>query len=112
MTAFGPTAAALVVAAAIAATMLWRGLGVFLARRLDPEGAVFRWFAFASFAVLAGLLARLLILPTGDLADIGLEVRLGAAVIGVAAFYISRRNLLIGVACGTLSFALAAGALG
>lgn len=112
MSAFGPTTAALVVAASIGATLLWRGLGVFLAQRLDPKGAVFRWFSFASFAVLAGLLSRLLILPTGDLATIGLEVRLGAAVVGVAAFYLSRRNLLIGVASGTLSFALAAGALG
>lgn len=112
MSAFGPATAALVVAASIGATLLWRGLGVFLAQRLDPKGAVFRWFSFASFAVLAGLLSRLLILPTGDLATIGLEVRLGAAVIGVAAFYLSRRNLLVGVASGTLSFALAAGALG
>lgn len=112
MSAFGPATAALVVAASIGATLLWRSLGVFLAQRLDPKGAVFRWFSFASFAVLAGLLSRLLILPTGDLATIGLEVRLGAAVIGVAAFYLSRRNLLVGVASGTLSFALAAGALG
>ncbi|MDF1793835.1 MAG: AzlD domain-containing protein [Thalassobaculaceae bacterium] len=112
MSVFGPESAALVVAAAIAATAFWRGLGVFLAQRLDTKGAVFRWFSFASFAVLAGLLARLLILPSGELATVGLEVRLGAAVIGVAAFYLSRRNLLIGVASGTLSFALAAGALG
>lgn len=112
MSAFGPATAALVVAASIGATLLWRCLGVFLAQRLNPKGAVFRWFSFASFAVLAGLLSRLLILPTGDLATIGLEVRLGAAVVGVAAFYLSRRNLLIGVASGTLSFAFAAGALG
>lgn len=112
MTAFGPATAALVVVGAILATVLWRGLGVFLADRLDPQGALFRWFSFASFAVLAGLLSRLLILPTGELATIGLEVRLGAALIGVAAFYLSRRNLLIGVASGTISFALAAGALG
>lgn len=112
MTAFGPATAALVVVGAIGATVLWRGLGVFLADRLDPQGALFRWFSFASFAVLAGLLSRLLILPTGDLASVGLEVRLGAALIGVAAFYLSRRNLLVGVASGTISFALAAGALG
>jgi branched-subunit amino acid transport protein len=109
---FGPAAAALVLAASVGATALWRGLGVIMARRLDTEGAVFRWFSFASFAVLAGLLARLLILPAGELATVGLEVRLGAAVIGVAAFYLSRRNLLVGVASGTISFALAAGALG
>lgn len=112
MTLFGPFAAALVVAGAVAATAMWRGLGVFLAKRLDTQGAVFRWFSFASFAVLAGLLSRLLILPTGELSSIGLEIRLGAALIGVAAFYLSRRNLLVGVASGTLSFAVAASALG
>jgi len=112
MSAFGPASAALVLAGAVVATALWRGLGVLLARRLDPEGAVFRWFSFASFAVLAGLLARLLILPTGELATIGLEVRLGAALVGVAAFYLTRRNLLVGVTAGTVSFAVAAGALG
>lgn len=112
MTLFGPLSAALVVAAAVAATALWRAVGVFLAKRLDTEGAVFRWFSFASFAVLAGLLSRLLLLPTGELATIGLEVRLGAAVIGVAAFYLTRRSLLVGVTAGTVSFAVAAGAFG
>lgn len=111
MNPFGPADAAVVVGAAILATFVWRGLGVVMARRLDPEGAVFRWFSLASYAVLAGLLARLLILPTGELASLPLEARLGAAAIGAAAFYLSGRNLLVGVTAGAVSFALAAGLL-
>ena len=104
--------AAAVVAVAIAATFAWRVLGVALTRRIDPEGPVFRWFSLASYAVLAGLLTRLLVLPTGDLASVDLAIRLGAAGVAAAVFLLARRSLLAGVVAGTACFVLGVTLLG
>ena len=47
----------LVMGFGVAATYLWRGLGVALSARLDPEGLVFEWVTCVSYAMLAGLIA-------------------------------------------------------
>ncbi|NQW09396.1 MAG: AzlD domain-containing protein [Alphaproteobacteria bacterium] len=96
-----------VVIVAILASFVWRALGAVLAHRINPEGRVFRWFTCVSYAVLAGLLTRLLILPMGDLASVDLTIRVAAAGVGVAVFFLTRRNLLVGVVAGTGGFALA-----
>ncbi len=113
LTGFGiPLSAALAVSIAVVATFAWRALGALLTHRINTEGAVFRWFSLASYAVLAGLLTRLLILPTGGLASVDLTIRLGAAGIALAAFFLARRSLLAGIAAGTASFAAGALLLG
>ena len=89
---------ALVVAAA--ATYGWRGLGVALSGRIDPEGPVFEWVACVAYALLAGLIARMIIFPVGPLAETAMAVRVASAVIALAIFFATRRNLALGVAAG------------
>jgi branched-subunit amino acid transport protein len=105
--AIEPHGPALAVTVAALASFGWRALGVGFANRINPEGPLFRWFTCVSYAILAGLLTRLLILPLGDLAQVDLAIRLGAAGIGAAAFFATRRNILIGVLSGTITFAAA-----
>ncbi|MFI4989211.1 MAG: AzlD domain-containing protein [Alphaproteobacteria bacterium] len=83
-----------------AATYLWRGLGVALAGRIDPGGAVFRWTGCVAYALLAGLIARMIVLPLGALQELPLWARLAGAALALAAFYASRRNILIAAAAG------------
>jgi branched-subunit amino acid transport protein len=47
----------IVVLACCLATFVWRGLGVVVARRIDANGAVFRWITCVSYAMVAGVLA-------------------------------------------------------
>ena len=53
-----------------AATYFWRGLGVLLSARIDPEGPIFQWVTCVSYAMLAGLISRMIILPLGSLPSI------------------------------------------
>lgn len=92
------------VIAAILATYLWRFLGVLFARRIDPEGVVFKWVTCVSYAMLAGLISRMVIMPTGDLADVPLWIRLMGIVVGVLAFYLSGRGGLMAVGAGLTTF--------
>lgn len=82
-------------------TYLWRGLGVVFARRLDVESELFRWVTCVAFAMIAGLLSRILLLPTGPIAATGLAERMAATACALAVFFVlTRRNLFAGVIAG------------
>ena len=93
------------------ATYVWRALGVALSGRIDPEGAVFEWVACVTYAMLAGLIARMIILPVGPLADTELGARLAAAVVALAIFFLTRKNVGLGVAAGAGALVLLTWAL-
>ena len=81
-------------------TAPWRILGVLLARNIDVESESFKWVRAVSTALVAGLIARMVIFPSGALGGIILSVRIGAFLGGVLVFYLARRNLGIGVLAG------------
>ena len=89
---------------AIAATYVWRALGVVLAARLDPQGKLIGWVTCVSYAMLASLFSRMVLMPFGPLAEASLEVRIAATIIAFAVFAASRRNVAWGVLAGTTSF--------
>src|SRR5713226_6912202 len=92
----------LLVLACGAGTYLWRGLGVVLSGRLRPESEVFAWVTCVAYAMLAGLVARIVLLPVGTLTASALEDRLFACGLALTVFFLSRRNLFIGVGAGFL----------
>lgn len=102
----------LVVLGCGAATFAWRGLGVLVVRRIDPDGAFFKWVACVSYAMVAGLIFRMLVMPESDLAGVPLPVRLGSVAIAFAAYYLLGRRLVAGVLGGALSLAAMAQWLG
>ena len=55
------------------ATWLWRGLGVLLSGRLDPRSAMFEWVSCVAYALVAGLIARIIVAPSGLLAQTALK---------------------------------------
>ncbi len=86
------------------ANEIWRIAGVWLSRGVDPAGPLMLWVRDVSTALVAALVARMLIVPAGELAAIGGAVRFLAFVTGIAAFYLSRRTLAIGLACAEAMF--------
>jgi branched-subunit amino acid transport protein len=99
----------LLVLASSVATYLWRGVGVPLSGRIRVESELFKWVACVTYAMLAGLVSRLLVMPGGMLAETLLVERLAACAVALAAYYATRRNLLIAVSVGVcLMMALAA----
>ena len=89
-----------VMGVAALATYFWRGLGVALSGRIDPNGAVFEWVGCVAYALLAALIARMIVLPVGPLEQTALAARVAAAAIALAIFFATRRNLALGVAAG------------
>ncbi len=89
-----------------AATYVWRALGVAIAGKVSPDSETFRLFACIAYAMLAGLIARMVVLPEGILAESPLAFRLIAVGSSVAVYFAARRNLPLGVAVGVGTFAL------
>ena len=81
-------------------TYFWRALGVALSGRIDAGSPLFEWVACVAYAMLAGLIARMIVLPNGPLAEAAAADRIAAAVIALAIFFLARRNIGLGVAAG------------
>src|SRR3546814_19089152 len=97
-----------VMLAGAAITYFWRALGVALAGRLRPDGRLFDWVGCIAYALLAGLISRMIVLPIGPLAETTLGARLAPVPIALAIFLGLRRNVLLGFAAGAHAPALLA----
>lgn len=86
------------------ATYLWRGLGVLLSGRLDPRSAMFEWVSCVAYALVAGLIARIIVAPSGLLAQTALTDRLLACAAALIAYRLARRNMFAGLVCGVAFF--------
>lgn len=93
-------------AAAAVVTYVPRALGVALSGRIDPNGAVFRWVGCVAYALLAGLIARMILLPVGPLQETGFAERALAVTAALAAFFLLRRSVPVGVTVGTVVLVL------
>jgi branched-subunit amino acid transport protein len=90
------------------ATYLWRGLGVLLSGKFSASGEFFNWAGCVAYAMIAGLTTRILLMPTGTLAETPLWARLLACALALAAYFFWGRNLLVGI---TIGFTALVGAL-
>ena len=87
---------------------VWRMLGVVLAHDLDEDSEIVAWVRAVATAVLAGVIARVVVLPPGALASVPLGVRIGAMAIGFAAFLAIRRSAYAGILIGEAALLIGA----
>ncbi|WP_428029897.1 AzlD domain-containing protein [Ancylobacter sp.] len=76
---------------------VWRVLGVLFGRRIDPDSVWMQWVQAVATALLAAVVARLLLVPSGALVALPLWLRVGAVASGIAGFLVVRRSVLAGV---------------
>jgi hypothetical protein len=79
---------------------IWRALGLVMARGLNEDSELVIWSRAVATAILAGVIAKLILLAPGALAALPLGLRVVAAAGGFAAFLLVRRSLFVGVATG------------
>ena len=85
----------------------WRWLGIVLSRGLDEASEVVVWVRAVAVAILAGVVAKIVVFAPGALAGVPLWLRCSAAAAGMAAFFLARQSVLVGVAAGTGCLVLA-----
>lgn len=83
-------------------TEIWRTLAVFLSRGLSEGSQLIIWIRSVATALLTGVVAKLMLAPTGELALVPFWGRGGAIVIAFAAFFIFRRSVIGAVIAGEI----------
>jgi hypothetical protein len=79
---------------------VWRWLGLVLGRGLDENSEIILWVRAVATALIAGVVARIVLIPPGALASVPLTVRLVALGGGFLAFLFIRRSAFAGVLAG------------
>ena len=79
---------------------IWRVLSVFVARGIDERSEVLEWVRAVSTALLAGVVANIVLAPSGALALAPLWARLAAMAAGLAIYFMTGRSVLAGVLAG------------
>jgi len=87
----------LVIAAGFLPTDIWRWLAVIFARRIDEDSELMTFVRGVATALVAGVIARLVLVPSGDLVTVPLAIRVGAVAGGFLVYFLARRSLFIGV---------------
>lgn len=80
------------------ATDIWRWLGVLVGNRLKQDSAALTWVRAVATALLAAVIAKLILYPTGELQNVPVELRLIAVSVGFAAFLLGGKRIWLGIA--------------
>ena len=79
---------------------IWRLLGVGLARGLAETSEIVVWVRAVATAILAGVIAKIIVMPPGALAGVPMALRLAAIAAGFAGFLAIRRSVFAGIVIG------------
>jgi branched-subunit amino acid transport protein len=79
------------------ATDLWRFLGVYFAGNISEDAEVIVFVRCLATALVAAVIAKLVLYPGGALGASAVELRIGAAVAGFAAYLLCGRRVYVGV---------------
>jgi hypothetical protein len=96
-----------ILVAAALPTQVWRWLGVLLSGRLDESSELFAWVRAVATALVAAVIAKLVLFPTGALLAVPPIARVMAAGAGFAVYLVAGRRLALGVLAAELALAAA-----
>lgn len=88
------------------ATDIWRWLGVLAGNRLREDSEALNWVRAVATALVAAVVAKLIVYPTGVLEASPLWLRLGAVAVGAVAFFAAGRKPAVGIGTSIATLAL------
>lgn len=98
MPAFADVGVALgILLAGVLPTQIWRWLGVLLAGRLADTSELFVFVKAVATALVAAVIAKLVISPSGVLQETPLALRLCAMAAGIAVYFIGGQRIVFGI---------------
>ena len=98
------TEAWLIFLSAILGPYVWRFAAVLISHRIEPNHPIFEWCTCLAYGIIAALVARTLILPTGLLAEVSLVQRLVPICFAFIGYYLLGKRLWVGILFGEAVF--------
>lgn len=87
---------------------VWRMLSVFVVSGIDEKSELLEWVRAVSTALLAGVVANIILAPSGALTLAPLWARVSAMALGLAVYLALRKSVLAGVITGVCAIIAAA----
>lgn len=78
-------------------TDMWRWLGVYFSGNLDENSEVFVAVRALATALVAAIIAKLILFPTGSLAETSIILRIVAASAGFGIFLLTGQRVFVGI---------------
>ena len=88
------TSVALAILVTSLATFSSRLFGVITSEKIKENSKIFRWFNCLAYSTLAALIARIIIFPSGALAEVDYLVRFIVILVSISIFYFTKKNLV------------------
>ena len=88
------------------ATYLSRFLGVVSSEKIDESSKIFKWFNCIAYSILAALIARIVVFPSGTLQEADLWLRLFVVIICIVVYLLSKKNLVYPTVLSAILLAL------
>ena len=79
------------------ATDIWRWAGVIAGKRLDEDSEILNWVRAVATALVAAVIAKQILYPSGVLIGSPMALRVGSAVAGFVVFVVTGQRVLAGV---------------
>ena len=93
--------------AACIGTYFWRGLGVFLSGKINQDSELFNWLSAVTYAMVAALTLRIILLPVGLLATVPMSVRIIVSVLAVLVMISKKEKRMVpALLTGTIGLVL------
>jgi Branched-chain amino acid transport protein (AzlD) len=92
----------LVILAGFLPTEIWRSLAVVFVRGLDEDSELLILVRAVATALLAAVVARLVLIPPGELIAVPLAIRIGAVAGGFLVYLLARRSVFLGIMFGEI----------
>jgi len=84
-------------------TVIWRFLGVYFAEKISEDSEVFIWVKAVATALIAALVMRIIIAPTGLLAETAFSSRVLALCAALATYAIMRPGFTYSLAASLVT---------
>lgn len=78
-------------------TDVWRYLGTLTAGKIDDHSPMAALARTIATSLVAAVIGQLVLFPTGSLAEIPTILRVGALAIGLAAYLLAGRRVVVGI---------------
>ena len=90
---------------------VWRFISVFLAHNIDEDSETFLFVRSVATVLLVGVVTKIVLIPSHELAFVPVWARAGAILVAAAAFFTFRRSVFAAILAGEATIILAAWAL-
>lgn len=77
------------------ATDIWRWLGVIIGNRLDENSEGLQWVRAVATALVMAVTAKLVVFPTGTIAEAPMWLRIGSVGVGFLAFLMAGQRVIV-----------------